>query len=576
MVLTSVILLPLSPPDSQSRSVNKMKTPPRLPRLLFLLLSIAAIACYIASFRSQRVSAFAANGRIAFTSDNVIYTINPDGAGLLQLTQTGNGFQDRFPVWSPDGTKIAFGRTTFTAPSQIYVMNADGTNPTRLSNNAFSDRQPSWSPDGTRIAFISARDGNDEIYVMNADGSNQTRLTNNNSFDWDPAWSPDGTRIAFASTRDFASTPGNVNDFLELYVMNADGSNPVRLTNNTKGDGQPSWSPDGTKIAFTTQRDGLALIYVMNSNGSNQVNLTQSTTLDSADAEWSPDGTTIAFTSYQRVGQTNSDEIFLMNADGTNVRRISFTSFDEHDLAWQALGAAPSPTPTPTPSPTPTPGPSLTVSGNVKHSNGQPLPGVVMILTSDVADPQIVFTDQAGNYSFTHSGGGSSLTVTPSREGFVFDLLSVSFIFPSGNKTVPQITGTPSPIPLPIQQPILLSHDSPQHAIALDSALLTTETFGVINNDNFSGDHRTRISLFAVNIELAAGEPISVITAQAEDSLGNVFTLPVEAYVAVPNFTWLKQVVVKLPDEIANKVEVRVSIKVRGIASNKVIVKVKP
>jgi Tol biopolymer transport system component len=97
-----------------------------------LLIALAVIVCFIVAVMSQRATAQVANGKIAFTSDNVIYTINPDGSGLLQLTQTGNGFSDRFPVWSPDGNKIAFGRTTFTVHSQIYVMNADGSNATRL------------------------------------------------------------------------------------------------------------------------------------------------------------------------------------------------------------------------------------------------------------------------------------------------------------------------------------------------------------------------------------------------------------------------------------------------------------
>jgi Tol biopolymer transport system component len=88
--------------------------------------------------------------------------------------------------------------------------------------------------DGTKIAFQSDRDGNFEIYVMDADGSDPVNLTNNPAYDAQPAWSPDGTRIAFHSYRD-----GNY----EIYVMGADGSNPVRLTDNPEGDGYPAWSP---------------------------------------------------------------------------------------------------------------------------------------------------------------------------------------------------------------------------------------------------------------------------------------------------------------------------------------------
>lgn len=128
---------------------------------------------------------------------------------------------------------------------------------------------------------------------MNADGSNQKRLTNYSGFDFDPAWSPDGTKIAFTSDRDLPGINGNSG--FEIYVMNADGSDAVRLTNNSSQDVGPSWAPDGTRIAFTSLRDGLPVVYVMNSDGSNQINLTQSTFLDSSDAEWSPDGTTIAF-----------------------------------------------------------------------------------------------------------------------------------------------------------------------------------------------------------------------------------------------------------------------------------------
>ena len=121
------------------------------------------------------------------------------------------------------------------------------------------------TPDGARIVFSSGRDGNYEIYVMNADGSNQTRLTNDQNYDYSPSWSPYGARIAFRSERD-----GN----FEIYVMNADGSGQIRLTEDPGDDWHPSWSPDGTKIAFYSNRDGNYEFYVMNVDGSNQTRLT--------------------------------------------------------------------------------------------------------------------------------------------------------------------------------------------------------------------------------------------------------------------------------------------------------------
>jgi len=105
----------------------------------------------------------------------------------------------------------------------------------------------------TRIAFVSRRDGNDKIYVMNVDGTNLIRLTNDSAIASVPDWSPDGTKIAFASNRD-----GN----WEIYVMDADGGNQTRITNHPANDDQPSWSPDGRRIAFRSDRDGNPEIYV--------------------------------------------------------------------------------------------------------------------------------------------------------------------------------------------------------------------------------------------------------------------------------------------------------------------------
>jgi dipeptidyl aminopeptidase/acylaminoacyl peptidase len=129
---------------------------------------------------------------------------------------------------------------------------------------AIQINQSAWAgtfpgPNG-QIAFSSTRDGvnNYEIYVMNSNGSGQTRLTDEpDAFDGDPSWSPDGTKIAFVTDRDAVSDgDDDIDDiFFDIYVMNSDGSGQTRLTDNDGFDGHPSWSPDGTKIAFSSEGD---------------------------------------------------------------------------------------------------------------------------------------------------------------------------------------------------------------------------------------------------------------------------------------------------------------------------------
>ncbi|MBN1565214.1 MAG: PD40 domain-containing protein, partial [Anaerolineae bacterium] len=163
----------------------------------------------------------------------------------VNQTSIGNNIAagpDNRLVWSPDGTRVAF-----SDGSDIYVANQFGA--ANLTNDPTGGNTwPTWSPDGTRIAFTSMRDGNPEIYSMQANGLNPLNLTNNPAYDDYPAWSPDGTRIAFASDRD-----GD----LEIFSMSAaDGSGQTQHTADTDDDLNPVWSPDGSKIIFQSDRDG--------------------------------------------------------------------------------------------------------------------------------------------------------------------------------------------------------------------------------------------------------------------------------------------------------------------------------
>lgn len=276
------------------------------------------------------------NGKIIFWSDRSsgpgLYTILPGSAAAVKVPGSSAG--ESQAVWSPDGTRIAF-QSSSSNSKEISVMNADGSGRTFLtSTNTIAEQEPTWSPDGNRIAFVAGTSASDattdlEIWVMDADGSDLVQMTDTAQGvrDTQPAWSPDGNRFAFLSEGRATDTNSNV------YVMDA---NPLTndATNLTPNDGttnpvyqyndeDPSWSPDGARIAYSTKTD----VWTMDAtDGSAKVNLTAG---DGGGSQptWSPDGESIA---YVRDGN-----IWKMDANGGNKVAVDTTLRKDEKPDWQ-------------------------------------------------------------------------------------------------------------------------------------------------------------------------------------------------------------------------------------------------
>ena len=269
-----------------------------------------------------------------------IYLVKADGTGLTALTddRETDAFQ---AAWSPDGSRIVFVRARQAYrrdPQEIWLMNADGSGEMRLSGG--NSRGPVWSPDGTNIAFSLFHDSaagwqqGVATYVVNADDAGITQLTDHGS---PLSWSPDGAQIAIESGRD--AIVGGPHDIgTDIWVVNADGSGQRRLTNQPGRDYSAVWSPDGGRVLFVSDRDGNENIYVINADGSGLTRLTDEPAIDGA-AMWSNDGTRILFIS----GRDGEMALYTMHADGSDQAPLVIDTGAPVPIWFLGLAWAPEP-----------------------------------------------------------------------------------------------------------------------------------------------------------------------------------------------------------------------------------------
>lgn len=254
-------------------------------------------------------------GRIVFTcyvkQIDQICLMNADGTGRKQITEAeATAF---YASISPDGQTIYFSSRR-TGSFEIYSINTSGKDFKRLTRVSGNFYAPELSPGGQWIVMAKEDDG---IWLMKPDGTNPHAITD--ADDIDPTWSADGSMIAFASSR--AGTR-------QLFVMNADGSNIRQVTDLKDMGGRSSWSPDGTRLAFYAGPQGNRNIYIINVDGTNLVQLTNGG--DNLGPSWSPAGNWIAFASFR----DGNNEIYIIHPDGTGAKNLTNDPISDWQPRW--------------------------------------------------------------------------------------------------------------------------------------------------------------------------------------------------------------------------------------------------
>jgi len=308
-----------------------------MSRLKVALTAAAVLLAGVAAIPAYGVDAVA-NGKLAFVADEAgkpqVFTVKPDGTGLRRLTNRPNGAGEYGLAWSPDASSLLM--VLSDSRDLIYKTDTNGATVRRLSpqcaGNCLGDTAPTYSRSGAVIAFERAFGPitNDTaavvgIFTMSADGSGLKQLTQTrkptSTEDHNPSWSPDGKRIAFQRYNTTAQ-PAAVS---AIYVMNADGTQLRRLTPRSIDASNPRWSRDGTRIAFNDYAEDVpnksANVYTIRPDGTRLQKVTHYTggTKRAFVNDWSPDGRQIV---YHVIGDAIND-LYVVNADGTNAHALT-------------------------------------------------------------------------------------------------------------------------------------------------------------------------------------------------------------------------------------------------------------
>jgi TolB protein len=317
------------------------------------------------------VSAPPSGELIAFSrGDDVaadLYVMRPDGTGVRQLTRSRA--DDAYPAWSPDGRRLAFTSNQHRGGDdlsayELYVVDRDGTDLRRLTDNRIAEFRLQWTGDD-RLAFTSCWSDDDaracRLETLRPDGSDRRRVLGappEAAMLYGTAVSPDGSKLAFARPRLWDRPSWLDEDSwlyawrnTEIYASGPDGSGERRLTWHPGNDLQPAWSRDGSRIVFESDRDRngdcvfhecagyAAELYVVNVDGTGLRRLTR-TRASEAYPAWSPDGTRIVFA--RTLDDEEDDfELYVMNADGSCVTQLTDNTAEDEMPSWTGSGGGP-------------------------------------------------------------------------------------------------------------------------------------------------------------------------------------------------------------------------------------------